>query len=239
MQATFGDAVRLRWSTCVLSPSMSLAAPIFFSLFSYFLACHFLISSHFPPHAPELTLFPVEHHNFWSVALGVLESRNAYAHFGWLQPPAPAPVPQRFSAAAPAAAPLPMRVSPYRHFRSLAVSCLPCRINAPKPRMVAPGPHRRMPRTCGAPPDVLLRRVSTRRGARAEAVSTQRRAGTGGAGAAGRAVDECGAGGGVQCAGRCGARCRGGDEGRGGDEQTRAGDTRNGLAESAKPVTCP
>ncbi|KAJ7501357.1 hypothetical protein B0H11DRAFT_2275305 [Mycena galericulata] len=83
-----------------------------------------------PPHTPELTLFPVEHHNFWNIARGVLDPHNAFAHFGWLQHPAPAPVPQHSSSAA---APLPVRISPYRHFRSLLhVSCLPCRIDAPK-----------------------------------------------------------------------------------------------------------
>ncbi|KAJ7511098.1 hypothetical protein B0H11DRAFT_2268941 [Mycena galericulata] len=132
----------------------------------------------------------VEHHNFWNVALGVLDPHNAFAHFGWLQPPAPAPVPQHSSSAAPAAAPLPVRVSPYRHFRTLLqVSCLPCRINAPKtshglgaarriintPRL---GPiavcrehaERRRTRFCG----VCLRDAELARSVRAEAVKYAR-----------------------------------------------------------------
>ncbi|KAJ7743052.1 hypothetical protein DFH07DRAFT_979786 [Mycena maculata] len=68
----------------------------------------------------------VEHHPFWEAAISVYDPHGVCNHFGWLQPPAP---PQHSSSTAAA----PTRATPYHHFRNLfAVSCLPCRISAPR-----------------------------------------------------------------------------------------------------------
>ncbi|KAJ7105370.1 hypothetical protein C8R44DRAFT_746062 [Mycena epipterygia] len=69
----------------------------------------------------------VETHNFWNAAITLIDPNGQYAHFAWLAPPS-AP-----SAHSSTAAPAPIRVSPYRHFRTLlSYACLPCRLNAPR-----------------------------------------------------------------------------------------------------------
>ncbi|KAJ7434547.1 hypothetical protein FB451DRAFT_1571923 [Mycena latifolia] len=70
----------------------------------------------------------VEAHPFWHAALALFDPYGHCANYGWTHPPA-APPSQHSSAAAPA----PIRLSPYRHFRAvLSYACLPCRVNAPR-----------------------------------------------------------------------------------------------------------
>ncbi|KAJ7077071.1 hypothetical protein C8R44DRAFT_116956 [Mycena epipterygia] len=69
----------------------------------------------------------IETHNFWNAAITLIDPNGQYAPFAWLAPPS-AP-----SAHSSTAAPAPIRVSPYRHFRMLlSYACIPCRLSAPR-----------------------------------------------------------------------------------------------------------
>ncbi|KAJ7687582.1 hypothetical protein B0H17DRAFT_681945 [Mycena rosella] len=112
-----------------------------------------------------MSVFPqwgraVETHNFWNVAITLIDPHGQYAHFAWLAPPS-AP-----SAHSSATAPAPIRVSAYRHFRTLlSYAWLPCRLNTPISNHGLQTEHKTIARCAPAPS--CSAKTTTRGGARA------------------------------------------------------------------------